>query len=320
MSMSVKATRRSQCLLLTTGLKLMRRQKSTEPLTIVKPSFVPDCEPVDQGDVDLLQSFIDNNRALFVMTGAGISTESGIPDYRSEGVGLYARSTNRPVQYQDFVKSEKIRQRYWARNFVGWPRFSSFPPNISHKILSDWEKKGLVHWLVTQNVDALHFKAGSHNVTELHGSSHRVMCLSCNFKMPRTQLQNLLTELNPSWHAESVDIAPDGDVQLTQKQIEGFKVPACPKCGGNLKPEIVFFGDNVPKDRVNFVFSRLDECEAVLVLGSSLEVFSGYRFVSKAFEQKKPIALVNIGNTRADNLANLKISAKCSEVLMKIHI
>ncbi|XP_060074631.1 NAD-dependent protein lipoamidase sirtuin-4, mitochondrial-like [Ylistrum balloti] len=284
----------------------------------LRNKFVPKAEPASDLDIDDLRNFLLKNDRILVLTGAGLSTESGIPDYRSEGVGLYARSDNRPVQYNDFVKSETIRQRYWARNYVGWPVFSSFLPNICHKILRQWEIVGKVNWLVTQNVDALHMKAGSVNLTELHGSAHRVMCLNCDAKMTRTQLQELIEKYNPLWQAKSVEMAPDGDVQLTTRQVEGFKVPQCPACGGALKPEIIFFGDNVPKPIVNFVFKKVEEADAVLVLGSSLEVYSGFRFVNAASTQKKPIAIVNIGPTRADKLASLKISAKCSDVLQQI--
>lgn len=186
--------------------------------------FVPEADPTSESDMYNLTNFVRQNRKILVLTGAGISTESGIPDYRSEGVGLYARSNNRPVQYSDFVRSASIRQRYWARNFVGWPQFSSFLPNICHKILRQWEISGKLHWLVTQNVDALHFKAGSEHLTELHGSAHRVMCLNCDNRMPRTELQDLIHKHNPSWRAESVEMAPDGDVRLNTEQVQGFKV------------------------------------------------------------------------------------------------
>lgn len=280
--------------------------------------FVPEADPTSESDMYNLTNFVRQNRKILVLTGAGISTESGIPDYRSEGVGLYARSNNRPVQYSDFVRSASIRQRYWARNFVGWPQFSSFLPNICHKILRQWEISGKLHWLVTQNVDALHFKAGSEHLTELHGSAHRVMCLNCENRMPRTELQDLIHKHNPSWRAESVEMAPDGDVRLNTEQVQGFKVPPCPSCGGVLKPEIIFFGDSVPKPTVNFVFGKVTESDGLLVLGSSLEVYSGFRFVNAAQMQGKPIAIVNIGPTRADDLASVKISAKCSDVLQQI--
>ncbi|PVD31535.1 hypothetical protein C0Q70_06948 [Pomacea canaliculata] len=282
--------------------------------------FVPPCNDVTTDDMHKLQNFVDANEKILVLTGAGISTESGIPDYRSEGVGLYATSTNRPVQYTDFLKSADIRQRYWARNYVGWPRFSSFFPNTGHKVLSEWEKHEKIHWLVTQNVDALHYKAQSLRVTELHGSAHRVVCLSCQNVSLRTDIQKQIEAQNPTWHASSVTMAPDGDVSLTAEQIKGFKVPECQHCGGILKPDIIFFGDNVPRPTVQFVFDRLSESDAVLVVGSSLEVYSGYRFIIKAHDEGKPIAIVNIGKTRADPVAVLKISARCGEVLSQIQI
>ncbi|KAK7087807.1 NAD-dependent protein lipoamidase sirtuin-4, mitochondrial-like [Littorina saxatilis] len=282
--------------------------------------FVPQSGDATEEDVAQVEDFVSKSKRLFVLTGAGISTESGIPDYRSEGVGLYTTSKNRPVQYGDFLNFAEIRQRYWARNYVGWPRFSSFQPNEAHRVLSRWELAGKMHWLVTQNVDTLHYKARSTRVTELHGSAHRVLCLSCHHKILRNTMQEHIKALNPDWHAQSLEMAPDGDVQLTTEQVEGFKVPECQKCGGVLKPEIVFFGDNVPKHTVEYVFGRLAESDAVLIIGSSLEVYSGYRFANKAKEQGKPIAILNIGKTRADKIAQLKICARAGHVLPKVQI
>lgn len=190
--------------------------------------FVPTARGVSRAQIEEFCEFVDRGRNILVLTGAGISTESGIPDYRSQGVGLYATSKSRPVIYQDFVKSDRIRQRYWARNFIGWPRFSSVQPNISHSFLKKLEDFGKVCWLVTQNVDALHFKAGSSKVTELHGSTHRVACLRCDYKTTRHDLQIVIENLNPSWRAFSNVLAPDGDIQLSQEEIEGFQV-SCPK-------------------------------------------------------------------------------------------
>ncbi|KAL3857015.1 hypothetical protein ACJMK2_011717 [Sinanodonta woodiana] len=282
--------------------------------------FVPSHRTVTEFDVKLLETFVAKSKRLFVLTGAGISTESGIPDYRSEVVGLYAKSKNRPIQYQDFLKSASLRQRYWARNSVGWPRFSSFEPNDCHKTFSHWEYFKKIHWLVTQNVDALHYKAGSHKVTELHGSAHRVVCLDCKFQMKRTELQEMIQEQNPSWKHRSEDIAPDGDVQLSEEQIQGFKVPCCPNCGGMLKPEIVFFGDNVARDVVDFVYSRLHECDAMLIAGSSLQVFSGYRYANAAKDMKIPLAIINIGPTRADKIADFKFDVRCGDILPRIKL
>lgn len=283
-------------------------------------SFVPANRPVLEEELYILRKFLRRTDRLFVMTGAGVSTESGIPDYRSEKVGLYARTDHRPVQYQEFLKSADRRQKYWARNFVAWPTFSSFQPNICHESLAQWEREGRLSWLVTQNVDALHTKAGSRRVTELHGCSHRVHCLNCSHKMTRPAMQNLITDWNPGWNIESVDIAPDGDVQLKDEQVKEFKVPPCPNCGGILKPEIIFFGDNVARPTVDFVFNKLKECDAMLLLGTSLYIYSGYRFAKAAHEQKKPIGAINIGLIRGDDLLDFQINARCGEVFSHIKI
>lgn len=285
--------------------------------------FIPVCNKPNEHDVVRLQEFLDNHKLLFVLTGAGLSTESGIPDYRSEGVGLYATSPNRPVQYVDFLKSASIRQRYWARNYIGWPRFSSFQPNRCHYILSDWERKGRIHWLVTQNVDALHYKAGSQRVTELHGSTHRVLCLSCDFRTTRHAFQTMIEEINENWSVDTNAVLadrPDGDIDLDSEKIKQFKVPACPSCGGILKPEVTFFGDNVPKSTVQEVLEKMFCSDAVLVLGSSLEVYSGYRFVHKAHGHGMKIAIINIGPTRADKIVDVQVNAKCGDVLQQLRV
>lgn len=186
--------------------------------------YIPSSPPAVSSDIQKLEDFVAESQKLLVLTGAGLSTESGIPDYRSEGVGMYARTTRRPVQYQEFVKSAAARKSYWARNFVGWPNFSAFQPNICHRTLNDWEKKGKLQWIVTQNVDALHSKAGSRQVTELHGCTHRVVCLSCDHTMDRWHLQSVFQDVNPAFEAHSVEILPDGDVSLTEEQIKEFKV------------------------------------------------------------------------------------------------
>ena len=191
---------------------------------VVPYDCVPPYVQVEKDDITLFERFINDSKKLLVITGAGISTESGIPDYRSEGVGSYARSTIKPVLYQDFLKRADIHQGYWARNFVDWPTFSSALPNENHRVLSSWENKGKIHWLVTQNVDGLHQNAGSKKCTELHGSAHRVECLKCHHCFSRTCLQNIIEHQNPHWHSRSVDMAPDGDVQLSEQQIKGFKV------------------------------------------------------------------------------------------------
>ncbi|ERE74680.1 NAD-dependent protein lipoamidase sirtuin-4, mitochondrial isoform X1 [Cricetulus griseus] len=277
--------------------------------------FVPPSPPLDPEKIKELQRFITLSKKLIVMTGAGISTESGIPDYRSEKVGLYARTDRRPIQHIDFIRSAPVRQRYWARNFVGWPQFSSHQPNPAHWALSNWEKLGKLHWLVTQNVDALHSKAGNRRLTELHGCMHRVLCLNCGEQTPRRVLQERFQVLNPSWSAEAQGVAPDGDVFLTEEQVRSFQVPSCDRCGGPLKPDVVFFGDTVKPDKVDFVHRRVKEADSLLVVGSSLQVYSGYRFILTAREKKLPIAILNIGPTRSDDLACLKLDSRCGELL-----
>uniref|UniRef100_A0A1A7YAF2 NAD-dependent protein deacylase n=1 Tax=Iconisemion striatum TaxID=60296 RepID=A0A1A7YAF2_9TELE len=283
-----------------------------------KPNFVPACSTTDAHSLELLRDFLTRTRRLFVITGAGLSTESGIPDYRSEGVGLYARTDRRPMQHAEFIRSAKSRQRYWARNFVGWPQFSSHQPNSAHRELRRWEQRGVLHWLVTQNVDALHSKAGQKRLTELHGCSHRVVCLGCGAITAREDLQKLFVSLNPEWRAQAGIVAPDGDVFLEDEQVLNFRVPSCEQCGGILKPEVTFFGDMVNRETVLFVHDRLAESDAVLVVGSSLQVYSGYRFLLAASDRKMPIAIVNIGPTRADHLADVKVSGRCGEVLSAI--
>lgn len=234
--------------------------------------FVPKHGPCNAENVSLLQEFLTKYSKIFVLTGAGVSTESGLPDYRSKDVGLYDRSANRPVLYKDFISDYSVRKRYWARNFAGWKRFSSALPNDVHYSLALWEKKGLIHRLVTQNVDRLHHKAGSKKVTELHGTSYLVKCLQCPNLFSRHLFQIRLAELNPDFNVESTEIAPDADVHLSPELTVSFKIPNCDKCGGILKPDVVFFGENVRKEKVFETYKRIDESDAVLVLGSSLEV------------------------------------------------
>jgi len=302
------------------GLKC-RRTNNGRRRNCASLAFVPTHKETQIEDTERLNDFLRNSQRLLVMTGAGISTESGIPDYRSEGVGLYATSEKRPIQHKVFMDSMKARQSYWARNFIGWPRWSSFRPNIAHLSLAKWESKGRVSCLVTQNVDQLHYKAGSRKVVELHGTNSTVTCMTCCHTQPRQQLQRVLEQLNPEMLATPDVIRPDGDVELSAEQVANFKVPDCPKCGvGILKPNVVFFGDNVPLDRVSKVRKEVSESDAMLVVGSSLFVFSGFRFVTQAKELGIPIAVLNIGKTRADNLVDLKIEARAGDVLPKIEL
>ncbi|XP_076249548.1 NAD-dependent protein deacylase Sirt4 [Calliopsis andreniformis] len=305
-------------------IKMQKTLQKFDTSTICKMclsnlTFVPKCEPVNNLDVLKLKGFINNHNNICVLTGAGISTESGIPDYRSQGVGLYAKSNRRPVLYKDFCKSEAIRRRYWARNYIGWPRFSSIQPNNTHKILSNLESAKKLRCIVTQNVDNLHSKAGSRKVIELHGTAFKVMCLNCDNKICRYHLQDVLNKLNPNITATAQMIRPDGDVDLSQEQVDGFNVPPCENCGGILKPDIIFFGDNVPRQTVESVKYNVEHSDSLLILGTSLSTYSGYRIVLQANSAGKPIAILNIGKTRGDDLADIKVEGRCGEILSKIY-
>ena len=247
-------------------------------------------------------------RAVVALTGAGCSTDSGIPDYRSPG-----RPQRRPIQHQEFLRSEAARARYWARSAVGWPRFRRAAPNLSHHALADLERAGLLRGVLTQNVDGLHHAAGSGRIVELHGALRDVRCLGCGQRSGRDDLQLRLESLNPGCAQPSVEEAPDGDAELTPDA--GFRVPECLACGGVLKPDVVFFGDNVPPARLAEARALFDEAEALLVAGSSLTVFSGYRFVRWASERGVPVLILNRGPTRGDPLAAQTWDAALAESL-----
>jgi len=247
-----------------------------------------------------------------VLSGAGISTESGIPDYR--GVDRTGPPPS-PVTYQQFVRDEHIRRRYWARSVVGWPAMRSREPNAGHVAVARLERGGHVAGVITQNVDGLHVAAGSRNVIELHGSLARVACLSCGTRESRADVQARLESLNPGHVGRSVTMLPDGDAAIPDEWVKEFVVAACTVCGGVLKTDVVFFGENVPGDRVAAAAAMLEDASAVLVLGSSLEARSGLRLVMAAVEQGKPVAVVNRGPTRADGVATLRIEARLGEVL-----
>ena len=271
-----------------------------------------------------LSEFVRNAKRLVVLTGAGCSTESGIPDYRSPG-GAWTR--HKPIQYSAFVRSAEVRRFYWARSFRGWPRFEAARPNKAHRALAELESRGSVHQLITQNVDDLHQEAGSRAVVQLHGRNRLVVCLDCGAEFPRVAIQEELAELNRDWLANApwerlnpadADFAPDGDADVGREAVDGFRVAGCGRCGGVLKPAVVFFGESVPRAKVDYAMQRVDEADALLVVGSSLTVWSGYRFAKRAAERNVPLAIVNIGPTRADDLATLKIEAKCGDVLSSL--
>jgi NAD-dependent SIR2 family protein deacetylase len=259
-----------------------------------------------------LRDFVQAYPRLAILTGAGVSTSSGIPDYRDEQ-GEWKRA--RPVEFRPFMTDPKVRQRYWARSAVGWPIISGARPNGAHLALARLETAGLIERLITQNVDGLHSAAGSRNVIDLHGRLETVRCMSSGHMFPRAELQRQLLDLNPSWATIEGRVAPDGDVDIEDRDYADFVVPDCPHCGGILKPDVVFFGENVPRERVELAFDAVAKAAALLVVGSSLMVYSGFRFAEAAAAAGKPIAAVNLGRTRADHLLTLKISAPADEAL-----
>lgn len=251
-------------------------------------------------------------RPLVALTGAGLSTDSGIPDYR--GPGSPAR---RPMTYQEFVSGEAARRRYWARSHVGWARMAHAAPNAGHRAIAALEQEGILRGSITQNVDGLHGDAGSREVIDLHGRIDTVVCLGCRARSPRAELQDRFTALNPGFaEATGLRAAPDGDAELDAT--DGFRLVACPGCGGTLKPDVVFFGENVPRDRVARAYAMVDGMAgggALLVAGSSLTVMSGLRFVRHAHKIDVPVVIVNRGATRGDELATALVDAGCSEFL-----
>jgi NAD-dependent SIR2 family protein deacetylase len=256
-------------------------------------------------------------RPFVALTGAGMSTDSGIPDYR--GPHAPARM---PMTYSEFVSGPDARQRYWARSHLGWSRMRHAVPNTGHHALTRIEAAGRLRLLITQNVDGLHEDAGSRALCALHGRIADVVCLDCRRVTPRDALQQRLARVNPGWtdrHAR-VEVRPDGDVELNDTS--GFLVPGCEHCGGVLKPDVVFFGENVPKHRVERCYAAVDaldpDREALLVLGSSLSVMSGFRFVRRAVRREVPVVVVNRGATRADELPVLKVDHGTSELLAEL--
>ncbi|MEW9624887.1 NAD-dependent protein deacetylase [Rhodanobacter geophilus] len=259
-----------------------------------------------------LQHFIASHPRLFVLTGAGCSTASGIPDYRDRD-GQWKRTP--PVTFTAFMGEHATRRRYWARSLVGWRRFGHAQPNAAHHALAALERQGRIELLVTQNVDGLHQRAGSANVVDLHGRLDTVRCMACDWRGPRHEFQHALVERNPGWADLDAADAPDGDADLEHHDFASFDVPPCPRCGGVVKPDVVFFGENVPRERVAAALDACRNADAMLVLGSSLMVYSGYRFAHAAAQAGKPVAAVTLGRTRADALLALKVDAPCEEAL-----
>jgi NAD-dependent SIR2 family protein deacetylase len=259
-----------------------------------------------------LQHFIERHPRLFVLTGAGCSTQSGIPDYR-DAEGSWKRK--QPVSFQAFTGAELTRKRYWARSLLGWRRFRHAAPNDAHRALARLQTSGRNELLVTQNVDRLHQAAGSRDVIDLHGRLDRVRCMGCERRTPREEMQEALERRNPAWTALEALDAPDGDADLEEMDFSRFSVPACGHCGGVLKPDVVFYGESVPRDRVEAATEALDRADAMLVVGSSLMVYSGFRFAERAAGRGKPVAAINLGRTRADSLLALKVERSCDAAL-----
>lgn len=259
-----------------------------------------------------LQTFLEQTGSLVVLSGAGVSTGSGIPDYRDRN-GVWKHS--QPIQFGEFIGSAAARRRYWARSYIGWRRFSAAEPNPAHHALARLEDGGKVDTVITQNVDRLHSAAGNRNVIDLHGDLGKVRCMSCDRVTERGHYQAALERENPGWTAEAKHYRADGDAELADDAGAKFEVPGCAVCNGIQKPDVVMFGENVPRERVDEAMDAVDRADGLLVVGSSLMVFSGFRFARRAGELGKPVAIVNRGRTRADDIAGLRVDADCSQAL-----
>jgi NAD-dependent SIR2 family protein deacetylase len=259
-----------------------------------------------------LADFIARYPRALVLTGAGLSTASGIPDYRDrDGV----RRGRLPIQGPEFRKSVAVQRRYWARSMVGWPTLAKAIPNPGHRAIARLEAHGKIGFVLTQNVDGLHQQAGSHAVLELHGNIHSVVCLECRAQFPRAFVQAQLVEANPRMVGAMAAPAPDGDAHIEPEDLGEFALPRCVHCGGALMPDVVFFGDGIPAARTACALAQMEAADALLVVGSSLMVYSGFRFCRMAAESGKPIAALNLGRTRADHLINLKIEESAEQLL-----
>ncbi|MFG2126900.1 NAD-dependent protein deacetylase [Streptomyces sp. NPDC048751] len=283
----------------------MRPTLSWTPAEDLRPGTT-DLEPV----IDSLHT-----GGVLVLSGAGISTESGIPDYRGEGGSL---SRHTPMTYQDFTASNHARRRYWARSHLGWRTFGGARPNAGHRAVAAFGRHGLLSGAITQNVDGLHQAAGSEDVLELHGALARVVCLSCGAFSPRRELARRLEEANPGFEPVAAGINPDGDADLTDEQVGGFRVVPCAICGGILKPDVVFFGEAVPPQRVEHCRELVDSATSLLVLGSSLTVMSGLRFVRQAARAGKPVLIINLDQTRGDQHALARVSLPLGTALTTV--
>jgi NAD-dependent SIR2 family protein deacetylase len=269
---------------------------------------------VSEAGLDALIGLLRGRRVV-ALTGAGCSTESGIPDYRGPDAPPRARP---PIQHREFVEHADARRRYWARSMLGWPRLAAARPNRGHEALAVLERAGAVAGLITQNVDGLHHGAGSREVVELHGALRRVRCLACGGTIARDELQRRLADANPGWLERGGAAAPDGDAELADGAVAGFEVVSCAACGGVLMPDVVFFGGSVPRPTLDAAWATFERAEVLLVVGSSLTVFSGYRFVRRAAERAVPVAILNRGPTRGDPHAAICVDARAGEALAAV--
>ena len=268
-----------------------------------------------QADSARLAAFIARHPRIVVISGAGCSVASGLPAYRNEA-GAWTHP--RPVLYPDFIRDGRVRQRYWARSFGGWPRFAAARPNPAHLALAALERSGHIDGLITQNVDGLHQAAGSERVTDLHGRLDWVRCLGCGRRSPRAGLQQALAERNPAWDPQAVRSAPDGDAAVADGVEAAFRVPDCASCGGVLKPDVVFYGQTLEPATAAAAQARAAAAAALLVVGSSLMVFSAFRLVRDAASRGIPVAAINLGVTRAEALLELKLRADCVALLPRV--
>jgi len=272
-------------------------------------------QPREDATLVAVAELMQGSRRLLVLTGAGCSTECGIPDYR-DAQGAWKRKP--PMSYQEFTGSFAARQRYWARACIGWRLFASMQPGASHRVLARLEHAGRIQSVITQNVDGLHQRAGSRRVIDLHGRIDSVQCLRCRGSFARTQIQARLDQLNPQWARADAVMGPDGDALLAHSSFEQFQLVDCEHCRGPLKPAVVFFGEAVPADAVAQAYAAVEAADALLVVGSSLMVYSGFRFARAACERGLPVAIINLGATRADEMVALKIRARCADVLAQL--
>lgn len=259
-----------------------------------------------------IAAFLDRHPRALVLTGAGLSTASGIPDYRDRDG---TRRGKPPIHGPDFRKSEAVQRRYWARSMIGWPVLAQARPNGGHVAIAGLERIGRIGSVLTQNVDGLHGQAGSHGVLELHGNIHTVVCLECSAMFPRAFVQGQLEDFNPQMSGANATPLPDGDASVEPTALADFRLPYCTCCGGTLMPNVVFFGDNVPPARTAIALEQMERADALLVVGSSLMVYSGFRFCRMAQAAGKPIAAINLGRTRADDLLDIKIEESAERVL-----